>query len=76
MKASTPFVKIVNNSGMIIQHGDSAFLSPSNLSVVTNLNAFGDDVKFRIKGEPKYAGFVSEKQYILFCVETLFFFST
>ena len=54
VKASTPFVKIVNNTGMIIQHGDSAFLSPSNLSVVTNLNAFGDDIKFRIKGEPKY----------------------
>ena len=54
VKASAPFVKIVNNSGLIIQHGDSAFLSTSNLSVVTNLNAFGDDVKFRITAEPKY----------------------
>ena len=54
VKASSPFVKIVNNSGLIIQHGDSAFLSTANLSIVTNLNAFGDDVKFRITGEPKY----------------------
>ena len=54
VRASSPFVKIVNNSGLIIQHGDSAFLSAANLSVVTNLNAFGEDVKFRITSSPKY----------------------
>ena len=47
-------MNIVNNSGLIIQHGDSAFLATTNLSVVTNLNAFGEDIKFRVKRRPKY----------------------
>jgi chondroitin sulfate proteoglycan 4 len=48
VRASQPFVRVVNNSGLIVQRGDSGFLSPTNLSVETNLNAFGDDIVYRI----------------------------
>lgn len=49
VRATPPFVKVMNNSGLIVQRGDSGFLSKSNLSVSTNLNAFGNDIVFKIK---------------------------
>lgn len=39
VRASAPFIKVVNNSGLIIQRGDSGFLTGANLSVETNINA-------------------------------------
>ena len=44
--------QVVNNSGLIVQRGDSSFLSKYNLSITTNLNAFGSDIKFRILKPP------------------------
>ena len=52
VRASQPFVRLVNNSGLIVQRGDSGFLSPSNLSIETNLNAFGDDIVYKILEGP------------------------
>ena len=48
VRASQPFVRLVNNSGLIVQRGDSGFLSPTNLSVETNLNDFGEDIVYNI----------------------------
>jgi len=52
VRASPPFIRISNNSGLIVQRGDSGFLSPANLSVDTNLNAFGDDILYKIIDGP------------------------
>ncbi len=55
MRATPPFVKVVNNSGLIVQRGDSGFLTKSNLSIETNLNAFGPrDIIYTIKKGPVY----------------------
>ena len=43
---------MVNNSGLVVQRGDSSFLSRHNLTVTTNLNAFGSDITFRIVKPP------------------------
>lgn len=52
VRASPAFIQVVNNSGLIVQRGDSSFLSRVNLSVTTNLNAFGSDIKYRITKPP------------------------
>ncbi len=52
VRASPPFIRVVNNSGLIVQRGDSSFLSTHNLSVSTNLNAFGDDISYNIQATP------------------------
>ena len=54
VRASPPFIEVVNNSGLIVQRGDSSFLSQYNLSVSTNLNAFGSDIHYRIVKPPGF----------------------
>ena len=54
VKAGPPFIEISNNSGLIVQRGDSAFVSGYNLSVNTNLNAFGSDIVYKITSLPQY----------------------
>ena len=61
VRASPPFVHVVNNSGLIVQHGDSGFLSTANLSVDTNLNAYGEDIVYQISKEPAADGQVYPK---------------
>ena len=56
VRASPPFVNVANNSGLIVQLGDSGFLSTGNLSVETNLNSFGDDIVFYINREANEIG--------------------
>ena len=45
---------MLNNSGLIVQRGDSAFISSYNLSINTNLNAFGSDIMYKITATPKF----------------------
>ena len=52
VRASPPFVRVANNSGLIVQRGFSGRISAANLSVETNLNARGDGVRFRVLEAP------------------------
>jgi chondroitin sulfate proteoglycan 4 len=48
VRASTPFVRVANNSGIIVQRGESGFLTVANLSIETNLNARGKGIRFKV----------------------------
>ncbi|XP_068247623.1 LOW QUALITY PROTEIN: chondroitin sulfate proteoglycan 4-like [Palaemon carinicauda] len=52
--ASEPFIEIVNNSGIIVPRGQEAVISNHNLSVETNMNAWGNAVSFLVTKPPKY----------------------
>ncbi|CAL4067980.1 unnamed protein product [Meganyctiphanes norvegica] len=52
--ASQPFVDIVNNSGIIVPRGLSAVISNYNLSVETNMNAWGNAVVYLITQPPRF----------------------
>ncbi|KAK8744549.1 hypothetical protein OTU49_000862, partial [Cherax quadricarinatus] len=52
--ASEPFIEIVNNSGIIVQRGQEAVISNYNLSVETNMNAWGSDIVFHVTAAPRY----------------------
>ena len=52
VRASQPFIEVTNNSGLIVQRGDSSFLSCQNLTITTNLNAFGSDITYSIIQPP------------------------
>ena len=39
VRASPPFVRVANNTGLVVQRGFSGFLSSANLSVETNLGS-------------------------------------
>ena len=48
---------MANNSGLIVQRGDSSFLSSQNLTIKTNLNAFGSDITYSLI-QPPSAGII------------------
>ncbi|TRY66991.1 hypothetical protein TCAL_11761 [Tigriopus californicus] len=54
VRASPPFIKVANNSGLIVQRGESAFLTLFNLSVETNLNNQEKDIVYHIQTGPTY----------------------
>ncbi|KAK4294140.1 hypothetical protein Pmani_033209 [Petrolisthes manimaculis] len=52
--ASEPFIEIVNNSGIIVPRGQQALISNYNLSVETNMNAWGPAILFQVTTPPRY----------------------
>lgn len=52
VRASAPFVKVENNTGLIVQRGDSGTISSSNLSSVTNMNTMDSGIIYSIKDGP------------------------
>ena len=52
VRASPPFIRATAAESLPVQRGDSVFLSASNLSVETNLNARAKDIVFRIVEGP------------------------
>ncbi len=54
VRASPPFVRVGNNSGLIVQRGESGFLTVANLSVETNLNVRGKGIRFRVLDPPAF----------------------
>ena len=51
--ASQPFIEIVNNSGLVVARGQSAVISNHNLSVETNMNAWGPAITFAVTSSPR-----------------------
>lgn len=56
--ASEPFIEIVNNSGVIVPRGQEAVISNYNLSVETNMNAWGAAIVFHVTNPPRYGRLV------------------
>jgi chondroitin sulfate proteoglycan 4 len=54
VRASPPFVELVNNSGLIVQRSVAVPLTPANLSAETNVNARPQDMKYEILEAPAY----------------------
>nr|XP_045596227.1 chondroitin sulfate proteoglycan 4-like [Procambarus clarkii] len=60
--ASEPFIEIVNNSGIIVPRGQEAVVSNYNLSVETNMNAWGSAIVFYVTTPPRYGRLVMHGQ--------------
>ena len=52
VRASPPFARVANNSGLIVQRGFPGRLSAANLSVETNLDARGEAIRFAVLEAP------------------------
>ncbi|KAI3372670.1 hypothetical protein L3Q82_023132 [Scortum barcoo] len=63
ISAHDPFLKVGNNTGLLVQKGQSVTFSSSNFSVTSNLDIRDDqEVIFKLDEAPKYGG--------LYCNET------
>lgn len=60
VRASPPFVRVANNSGLIVQRGFSGPVAAANLSVETNLNARGEGIRFRVLEAPARGGILRD----------------
>ncbi|XP_008293396.1 chondroitin sulfate proteoglycan 4 [Stegastes partitus] len=57
ISAHDPFLRIGNNTGLLVQKGQSVTFSASNFSVVSNLDIRDDqEVVFKLDEAPKYGG--------------------
>ncbi|KAM9360948.1 chondroitin sulfate proteoglycan 4 [Symphorus nematophorus] len=57
ISAHDPFLKIGNNTGLLVQKGRSVTFSSSNFSVISNLDIRDDqEVTFKLDDAPKYGG--------------------
>ncbi|XP_063312466.1 chondroitin sulfate proteoglycan 4-like [Pelobates fuscus] len=55
VSASEPFIKVVNNTGLLVQKGKEIILTTSNFSCVTNLYISGDEeIVYHVILPPKY----------------------
>ncbi|XP_075955527.1 chondroitin sulfate proteoglycan 4 [Anarhichas minor] len=55
ISAHEPFLRVGNNTGLLVQKGRSVTFSTSNFSVVSNLNIRDDqEVVFNLDGAPRY----------------------
>lgn len=61
ISAQDPFLKVENNTGLLVQKGQSVTLTTSNFSVTTNLDVRDDQqVVFKLDEAPKYGGLYCE----------------
>lgn len=54
VRASSPFVEVVNNSGLVVQKAVAVSLTAANLSVETNVNARSQDIRYEVLEPPSY----------------------
>ncbi|KAG7489925.1 chondroitin sulfate proteoglycan 4-like [Solea senegalensis] len=68
ISAHDPFLKAENNTGLLVQKGQSVTLSTSNFSVISNLDIRDDqEVVFKLDEAPKYGGlYLSDTKMKLF----------
>ncbi|XP_034728015.1 chondroitin sulfate proteoglycan 4 [Etheostoma cragini] len=63
ISAHEPFLKVGNNTGLLVQKGQSATFSTNNFSVISNMDIRDDqEVIFKLDEAPKYGG--------LYCSDT------
>ncbi|XP_062307475.1 chondroitin sulfate proteoglycan 4 [Osmerus eperlanus] len=62
VSAHDPFLRVGNNTGLLVQKGRSMTLTARNLSVLTNLDVRDDsEVTYKVYAEPKNGGLYSHK---------------
>ncbi|KAG8227093.1 hypothetical protein J437_LFUL007430 [Ladona fulva] len=54
VRASPPFVEITNATGLVVRRGGIATITSYNLSVETNVNAFGEQVQYLVEDGPRH----------------------
>ncbi|XP_046998026.1 chondroitin sulfate proteoglycan 4 [Schistocerca americana] len=58
VRASPPFVEIVNNTGVIVKQGGGVVISTWNLSAETNLNVWGEQISYEVTEGPSHGQLV------------------
>ncbi|XP_076008970.1 chondroitin sulfate proteoglycan 4 [Genypterus blacodes] len=73
ISAHDPFLNVGNNTGLLVQKGQSVILSTTNLSIVSNLDIRDDgEVIFKLSEAPKYGGlYHNEKKVESFSLSDL-----
>ncbi|XP_069672310.1 chondroitin sulfate proteoglycan 4 [Periplaneta americana] len=54
VRASSPFVAVANNTGLVVQRGGVAVITAANLSAETNLNLWGEQIEFEVTEDPHH----------------------
>ena len=54
VQASEPYIHFSNNTGISVQRGQMSLITPTNLSIETNLDVEDKDVRFIINEAPMY----------------------
>ena len=54
VQASEPYIHFSNNTGISVQRGQMSPITPTNLSIETNLDVEDKDVRFIITEPPVY----------------------
>ncbi len=54
VQASEPYIRFSNNTGIAVQRGHMTPITPSNLSIETNLDVEDRDVRFIVNTQPMY----------------------
>ncbi|CAM1295101.1 Uncharacterised protein g1191 [Pycnogonum litorale] len=54
INASSPFLRILNNTEPIVKHGDSKTIESSHLAVITNIDVTPTKITYTIVKQPKY----------------------
>lgn len=61
--ASEPFIKIINNTGLLVQKGKNKVITTANFSIATNMYVNGEsDIHYSISLPPKHGKIIREKQ--------------
>ena len=69
VQASEPYIHFANNTGISVQRGQMSPITPTNLSIETNLDVEDKDVRFIITEPPVYGKikkFTQEKSRLEF----------
>ncbi|KAI8507734.1 hypothetical protein Bbelb_139740, partial [Branchiostoma belcheri] len=53
VRASSPFISIVNNTGIVVQKGNRLAITSDNLAAITNINAGKDDIVYVVTSGPR-----------------------
>ncbi|XP_066513057.1 chondroitin sulfate proteoglycan 4-like [Hoplias malabaricus] len=71
--AHDPYLRVANNTGLLVQKGQSKTFSSTNFSVVTNLDIREDrEITFKIQEVPKHGGlFLKDKKVESFTLHEL-----
>ncbi len=62
VRASDPYIRFLNNTGLSVLKGESVAILLSNLSVETNLDSSDKDVKFVLSRPPRHGKVMNGKQ--------------
>ena len=73
INAHDPFLRVANNTGLLVQKGHSVMISTGNFSVVSNLDIRDDsEVVFGLQQAPKYGGlYQKEAKAVSFTLQDL-----